>query len=196
MVLSAAAPEGHRPSTVRLAIRLERHAELVRESGEDDVVRVGAEAECLCLDCRLELLGHAQEHDRARAGQWAAPVRRCHLDAECVGEDADRDVVEARSATGRLADESLLQGGGSPNQDALALRSASSQTAISIASLRSSVYPLLALVYRRAYSACPAANECEGVRLGFCGELAQLPPHEEDPLDHGDPRHGREEVDG
>ena len=43
-----------------------------------------------------------------------------HLDAERVGEHADGDVVEARSAAGGLADESLLQGGGRPDEDALA----------------------------------------------------------------------------
>jgi hypothetical protein len=119
MVLSAAAPEGHRPSRVRLAIRLKRHAELVRECGEDDVVRVGAETESLGLDCGLELLGHAQEHDRARARERAATVRRRHLDVEGVGEDADSNVVEARSPAGGLAHESLLQGGRSPNENAL-----------------------------------------------------------------------------
>ena len=56
-----------------------------------------------------------------------------HLDVEGVGEDADGDVVEARSPAGGLADESLLQGGRRPNEDALAWRSASSQTASSIA---------------------------------------------------------------
>ena len=50
---------------------------------------------------------------RRPVGSTATPKR--------VGEDADRDVVEARSAAGGLADESLLQGGGRPNEDALAL---------------------------------------------------------------------------
>ena len=58
------------------------------------------------------------------------------VDAEGVGEDADGDVVEAGSAAGGLADESLLQGGRRPNEDALPWRSASSQSASSIASER------------------------------------------------------------
>ena len=78
-------------------------------------------AERLGLDRGLELLRHAEEHDGARARQRAPAVRRDVVDAEGVGEDADGDVVEAGTPAGGLADESLLQGDGRPDEDALPL---------------------------------------------------------------------------
>ena len=71
-VLSAAAPEWDGPA----AVRLKGDAELVRERGEDDIVRVRADAERLGLDHVFELFGHAEKHDGARARQRAPAVRR------------------------------------------------------------------------------------------------------------------------
>ena len=108
-------PKGHGPT----AVRFEGDAELIGERGEDDVVRVRAEAKRLGLDRGLELLRHAEEDDGARARKRAAAVRRRVVDAERVGEDADGDVVEAGTAAGGLANESLLQRGRRPNEDTL-----------------------------------------------------------------------------
>ena len=115
-VLSAAAPEWDGPA----AVRLKRNAELIRERGEDDIVRVGAEAERLGLDHVFQLLRHAEQHDGARARKRAATVRRLVVDAEPLGENADRDVVQAGTTAGRLADERLLEGGRGSDEDALA----------------------------------------------------------------------------
>ncbi len=128
-VLSAAAPEGNGPT----AVRFEGDAELIRERGENHIVRVRAEALCLGLDRCLELLRHAQEHNRARARQRAPAVRRDVADAEGCGENADRDVVQAGTPAGGLANESSLEGGRRPDEDTLPLRSASSHCASSIA---------------------------------------------------------------
>ena len=79
-------------------------------------------AERLGLDRGLQLLRHAEEHDRARAREGAPPVRRDVVDVERLGEHADGDVVEAGAAAGRLADERLLEGEGRPDEHALTMQ--------------------------------------------------------------------------
>ena len=103
-------------------VRFEGDAKLLRQSGEDDVIGVGATAECLRLDGGLQLLRHAEEHDRARAREGASPVRRHVLDVERLGEHADGDVVEAGAAASSLADERFLERERRPDEHAFPLR--------------------------------------------------------------------------
>jgi hypothetical protein len=64
--------------------------------------------------------GHAQEDYRAPARKRAPAAGRRIGDAERVGQEADRDVVEASVASGGLPHERLLQRAGSTDEDALA----------------------------------------------------------------------------
>jgi hypothetical protein len=74
-----------------------------------------------------------QEHHRAGPGKRALSAGGPVGDAVGIGQDRDGDVVQARAPAGGLADESTLERGRHADEDAFPRRSASSQSASSLA---------------------------------------------------------------
>ena len=99
-----------------------------------------------------------------RGAPLRRPRRRVRHD-ERVGEHADGDVVEARPAPGGLAHERVLERGGGAHEHALSSRSASSQSASTIA-----VRPGPRSVDLAQLVACEDRALC-GVRLRVLGRV-------------------------
>src|SRR4029453_15028611 len=100
---------------------------------QDHIVRVGARARALGVVRLLECVRHPKKRGAARACERAAAPCRDVGDAEALGKDPRREVVQISSTGGNLANESALEGGRHPNQDSPSVRTASSQTASTLA---------------------------------------------------------------
>ena len=118
------------------SVGLEGDLELVCQHLQDHVVDVSARAGGFGVDRVLEPLRHAQKRLSAPAGERAAPPRGGVREAEALGQDPGGEIVQVATAARDLANERALQGGRHPNEDASAVRSASSQTASTIARVR------------------------------------------------------------
>ena len=135
----------------------------------------------LGVDRVLERRGHAQQRDAACAGERAPATRGGEGHAEALGQDPRGEVVQVPPAARDLADEGALEGGRHPNEDAAPLRSASSQTASTIARLR---YPrsrqLLAHVEDALQDGEPRRRRQDGHRVGKRPERREGEPDRDD----------------